>query len=284
VTTDPAQKGAPLNICITTLVDNTTSGPGLSAEHGLSFWIEYGDKAILFDTGQSDLLVQNAKALNIDLARANAIVLSHGHYDHTGGLSTVLGMAPQARLYLHPAAIEPKFSRSLLKAHSIGMPDSARQAIGHRDVIWTESPTQILDGVNLTGQVPRVTHFENVGGPFFLDENCQEPDPLLDDQALFIESSKGLVVVLGCAHAGVVNTLHRISDLSGGKDFYAVMGGMHLIHADTERIEKTIAAFQEFKLQRIGPAHCTGGKAIETFRNVFSEQYFDCSVGTRTTF
>ena len=189
------------NICITTLVENTTSGPGLLAEHGLSLWIEYGNRHILFDTGQSDILVQNAKALNIDLARADAIVLSHGHYDHTGGLSTVLDIAPKARIYLHPAAIEPKFSRSSHGACSIGMPDSARQAIRNREIIWTELPTQVFDGMGITGQVPRVNNFEDAGGPFFLDEDCREPDLLLDDQALFIESSKGLIVVFGCAHA-----------------------------------------------------------------------------------
>jgi 7,8-dihydropterin-6-yl-methyl-4-(beta-D-ribofuranosyl)aminobenzene 5'-phosphate synthase len=282
--TNSERKVVPLDICITTLVENTVSVPGLQAEHGLSFWIEYGDRHVLFDTGQSDLLVQNAKALNIDLARADAIVLSHGHYDHTGGLSTVLGMAPKARLYLHPAALEPKYSQSTPKGRSIGMPTSARQAIQNREVVWTDSPTEIFDGMSLTGQVPRANNFEDVGGPFFLDEDCRQPDPLLDDQALFIESTKGLIVVLGCAHAGVVNTLQWISELRRNEDFYAVMGGMHLINADPERIERTMIAFQQYNPRRIGPVHCTGGKAVETFQNVFPEQCFDCSTGTRILF
>lgn len=268
------------NICITVLVENTTSDPGLLAEHGLSLWIEYGNRHILFDTGQSDILVQNAKALNIDLAQADAIVLSHGHYDHTGGLSTVLDIAPKARLYLHPAAIEPKFSRNSPETRSIGMPDSARQAIRNREIIWTELPTQVFDGMGITGQVPRVNNFEDAGGAFFLDEDCREPDLLLDDQALFIESSTGLIVVLGCAHAGVVNTLQRISDINRRKHFYAVMGGMHLLNAIPERIERTITSFRQYDLQRIGPAHCTGGNAVERIRSAFPEQCFDCSVGT----
>ena len=272
------------NICITTLVENTASGPGLLAEHGLSLWIEYGNSRILFDTGQSDLLVQNAEALDIDLTQADAIVLSHGHYDHTGGLYTVLEIASKARLYLHPAAIEPKFSRSSPGAHSIGMPDSARKTIGDREVIWTESATQVFDGIGLTGQVPRVNNFEDAGGLFFLDEDCREPDPLLDDQALFIESSKGLIVILGCAHAGVVNTLQRISDINRGRHFYAVMGGMHLVNADTERIERTINTFREYGLQQIGPAHCTGDNAIERIIKAFPGLCFDCSVGKKIHF
>jgi 7,8-dihydropterin-6-yl-methyl-4-(beta-D-ribofuranosyl)aminobenzene 5'-phosphate synthase len=272
------------DICITTLVENTTSSLGLLAEHGLSFWIEYGNRHILFDTGQSELLVQNAKALNIDLAQADVIVLSHGHYDHTGGLSTVLGIARKAILYLHPAAIKLKFSRSSPKPCSIGMPDPVKKAIHSRKIIWTEFPTQVFDGIGLTGQVPRTNNFEDAGGPFFLDEGCREPDPLLDDQALFIESSKGLIVVFGCAHAGVVNTLQRISDINRGKHFYAVMGGMHLINADPERIERTITAFREYDLQIIGPAHCTGRNAVERIRSAFPEQCFDCSVGTWVRF
>ena len=268
-------------IRITTLVENTVFKAGLLAEHGLSFWIEYGGKRILFDTGQSDILIHNAKALGINLAEADAIVLSHGHYDHTGGLAAVLGIAPKARIYIHPAAVEPKFSQSSPKTRSIGMPDSGKKAMRGREVIWTETPTQVFSGVRVTGQVPRINHFEDVGGAFFLDKNCCEPDELLDDQTLFIETAKGLVIVFGCAHAGVVNTLNRIADLTEKEQFYAVMGGMHLLDASEERIERTIAVIREYNLQRIGPGHCTGTKAAEEFRRVFPKQCFTCSVGAR---
>jgi 7,8-dihydropterin-6-yl-methyl-4-(beta-D-ribofuranosyl)aminobenzene 5'-phosphate synthase len=107
---------------------------------------------------------------------------------------------------------------------------------------------------------------------------------LLDDQALFIESPVGLIAVFGCAHAGVVNTLQRISDLNRTKLIYAVMGGMHLMNADSDRIEKTIAALREYNPPKIGPAHCTGENVIERMRRAFPEQYFDCSVGQRIDF
>jgi len=269
------------DIRITTLVENTASGVGLLAEHGLSFWIEYDDKRILFDTGQSNILIQNAKALGINLADADTIILSHGHYDHTGGLAAVLDLANKAKIYLHPAAIEPKFSQKTSGVKSIGMPDSAKKAIQNRELIYTEVPTQIFPGVTVTGQVPRINNFEDVGGTFFLDENCQKPDELLDDQTLFIETTKGPVIVLGCAHAGVVNILRCIANLSKKKYFYAVMGGMHLLRASKERIERTENAFRQYHLERIGPAHCTGSSAVERFKKVFPEQYFMCCVGTR---
>ncbi len=272
------------DLCITTLVEDTALGGGLLAEHGLSFWIEDGDKRILFDTGQSDILVQNAKTLGINLAEADAIVLSHGHYDHTGGLPAVLDIAPRAPIYLHPAAMEPKFSRKGIKVERIGMPELAKRAIGTHKVIWTEKPTQISQGAVITGQIPRVNNFEEVGGTFFLDENCRRSDELLDDQTLVIESPKGLVVILGCAHAGVINTLHRVADLSKIKQFYAVIGGMHLLNASKERIEQAITVFREYNIQKIGVAHCTGASATRRFSNAFQDRCFSCSAGTQISF
>ena len=133
----------------------------------------------------------------------------------------------------------------------------------------------------VTGQVPHINDFEDVGGAFFLDENCQKPDELLDNQTLFIDSPKGLIVLLGCAHAGVVNTLHYVAKLSGEKNIYAVIGGMHLLNASAERIEHTIEIFRQYNVQRIGIAHCTGIKAVERFKSAFPNQCTMCPVGMR---
>jgi 7,8-dihydropterin-6-yl-methyl-4-(beta-D-ribofuranosyl)aminobenzene 5'-phosphate synthase len=202
------------NIRIITLIEDTSFSDGLLAEHGLSFFIEYGDKRILFDTGQSDMLVQNAETLDINLAEVDAIILSHGHYDHTGGLPAVLDIACKATVYLHPAAIEPKYNRKASGVKSIGMSAPTKKALQNYDVIWTKEPFQIFQGVTITGQIPRVNDFEDVESDFFLDKNCRRNDVLLDDQSLIIGSQKELVVIFGCAHDGVINTLRRIADLS----------------------------------------------------------------------
>jgi len=267
------------NIRITTLVENTASGAGLLAEHGLSFWIEYGDKRILFDTGQSDILIKNAKVLGIDLAETDAIVLSHGHYDHTGGLASVLNIAEKAKIYLHPAATEPKFSKKFSGSKLIGMSDSAKKAIQGRDVIWTATPAQLFSGIAVTGQVPHINNFEDVGGAFFLDENCQKSDKLLDDQSLFIESAKGLIVVFGCAHSGVVNTLDYIRKSTGQNKIYAVIGGTHLANASQIRIANTIDAFKKYEIQKIVPLHCTGQSAVENFENAFGDKCLSLGTG-----
>jgi 7,8-dihydropterin-6-yl-methyl-4-(beta-D-ribofuranosyl)aminobenzene 5'-phosphate synthase len=272
------------DINITILIENTTHKASLKTEHGLSFWIEYGEKKVLFDTGQTESILYNAKILHIDLAKTDAILLSHGHYDHTGGLPAVLGIASKAKIYLHPAATEPKFSQKVSQVKYIGMPDSAKKAIQDRHIIWTSAPAQIFAGVSLTGQVLRLNDYEDVGGAFFADEDCQKSDELLDDQALFIESSKGLVVVLGCAHSGVVNTLDYISSLTGRNSIYAVIGGMHLLHANHKRIANTINAFQKYEVQKIVPLHCTGRKATMNLKNAFGNRCSFLSTGGQIIF
>jgi len=275
-------RGQKKTIEITTLVDNTAK-EGFQSEHGLSFWIEYGDRRVLFDTGQSDIVVKNAKLLDVNLADTEAIVLSHGHYDHTGGLAAVLNIARKANIYLHPEALKPKFGLKDNETKAIGMSDSAKQVIlrmaGNKKVIGTKMPTEVSKGLFVTSRIPRNNSYEDVGGDFFLDSNCNKPDTLPDDQAMFFDSPNGLIVLLGCAHAGVVNTLHYIAKLSGEKRIYTVIGGMHLLNASAERIEYTIEAFRQYDVQKIGLAHCTGNNTVKKFKNVFSDQCFVCSVG-----
>ena len=221
------------------LVEDHGTDPALATEHGLSLWIEAGDQHVLFDTGQTDLVLTNALALGIDLTQTDAIVLSHGHYDHTGGMPAVLDMAPQARIFMHPEATEAKFSSKGSGVHPIGMPEQTRQALEGRAVTWTATPTVVCPGISVTGQVPRINALEGVGRDFYLDQWCDRPDPIVDDQSLCIETKRGISVILGCAHAGVMNTLRYIAGLTQAESFHTLVGGMHLLHASDEQIEQT---------------------------------------------
>ena len=246
---------------ITVLVDNVARAPHLIAEHGLSVWIEADDHTILFDTGQGGALEPNAKHLAARLERADAIVLSHGHYDHTGSLSHVLARAEDAPIYIHPLAFAAKYARRNQPPHRyIGMPAQVASdlQLSRARVHLTAAPAQICPGVWATGQIPRLADFEATDSPFFLDEGCTERDAILDDQALFVDTVSGLVVVLGCAHSGVVNTLDWIARVTGRTSIHAVLGGMHLFDASTERISATAAA--------LGRYECASGRALPLHR------------------
>ena len=272
---------------ITTLVDDTAGARRLLGEHGLAFWIDTGSQRILFDTGQGCVIMGNARELDIRLETADKIVVSHGHDDHVGGLPDILQLARQSRVYAHPAAFEPKYSRhDDGTIRHIGFPahNGTKPCENARELNLANEPVAIGDGIFITGEIPRLTDFEDTGGSYFLDEACQRPDIILDDQALFFECTEGIVVLLGCAHSGVVNTLAHVTQLTDGKPIHAVIGGMHLLQASKERIERTVAALREIDVKRLGLAHCTGMDAAATFWSAFPERCFPCPVGTTMEF
>ena len=272
---------------ITTLVENTAGGRGLLAEHGLAFWIEIGSQNILFDTGQGMALAHNAEVLGVDLGTTDAVVLSHGHYDHAGGVDSVLKCASQVNLYAHPAAFENKFVRGREgTAYAAGAPGLSEEEVSARaaKLELTRGPTEIAEGVWVTGEIPRRTRFEDTGGPFYCDEACTTADRLPDDQALYIESKPGLVVLLGCAHSGLVNTLDYVNELTGQDRIRAVLGGMHLVGASDERLARSEEALQRYHVQCIGPAHCTGRAAATRLWKRFPDRCVECTAGTRFVF
>jgi 7,8-dihydropterin-6-yl-methyl-4-(beta-D-ribofuranosyl)aminobenzene 5'-phosphate synthase len=269
-------------IRITVLVENTAQGAGILAEHGLAYWIEWDGRKTLFDTGQGNVLASNAYRMGIPLREADAIVLSHGHYDHTGGLPEALKTNRLATVCAHPAAFAPKYARNTDgSASEIGLPHAAERAIRslRNRLVYTSQPTPVAVRLTVTGPVPRLTDFEDVGGPFFLDQACTKPDPLEDDQSVFLDTLEGTVVLLGCAHSGIINTLRYIRRLTGDRPLRAVIGGMHLGDASPERIARTIEELRRIGVQQLAPGHCTGMPATVALWTAFPTVCVTCHVG-----
>jgi 7,8-dihydropterin-6-yl-methyl-4-(beta-D-ribofuranosyl)aminobenzene 5'-phosphate synthase len=265
----------------------------LVAEHGLAQMVGVFRGArkhsILFDTGYtSGGVLHNLEQLGMDLEGIEAIVLSHGHMDHTGSLYSILDrLSRPIPVVVHPEAFHtPRYfglndGRKLRFPHTLRRDDLAKSG---GEILESEKPLLLCEGAILvTGEVERTTPFERGLPNATLDrDGKEEKDPIRDDQALVIHlRGKGLVVVSGCAHAGIVNTVLYAKKLTGIDALHAVIGGFHLSGPVFEPIlEETVEAFKEMAPELIVPMHCTGWKGIHRFAEAFPDSFVLNSVGS----
>ncbi len=268
-------------------MENTVHGRGVLAEHGLSFLIEIDGHRLLLDTGQGLAIRNNAERFGVDLSAITALILSHGHYDHTGGIASLPKRREPCPVYVHPAAFGPKYSlHEDGSIHDVGMPLSSRSVLdnGSCRLELNKGPNIASGCVLVTGEVPRQNAYEDTGGAFYTDEACTAPDRLIDDQAVAIHTSEGVVLLLSCAHAGTVNTMDFVAGLLGVSRFRAVIGGMHLLDASGTRIAATIEAFRRYDVGIVGPCHCTGDRAVRRMQSELPDRFRVVESGTRLVF
>jgi 7,8-dihydropterin-6-yl-methyl-4-(beta-D-ribofuranosyl)aminobenzene 5'-phosphate synthase len=276
---------------LTIITENTVVGKrdGLYAEHGFSLFLERPGLRMLFDTGPAGIAtLHNAARLGIDFRSVDAIALSHGHADHTGGLPGVLrAVGKPIPVHAHPGIFGDRYSkRADGRITYGGMPykREALEGLGAAFELSTEFRA-IADGVYVTGQIPRRRPFETGDAELYVRRNgALVQDPLLDDQSLVAETEDGLLVILGCCHAGLVNTLDQIRALLPGRPIHTVLGGTHLGFAPAEQLAQTAATLRTLEIRTIGLSHCTGLKAGAFLARELGGGVEFCNVGHLATF
>jgi len=268
---------------ITILVDNNVvPGKGLVPEHGFSAVLERDGRKVIFDSGQGPALVHNSIALNFDLTSLDAAVFSHGHYDHTGGLSHIVELNPGIEVVLHPDAFSSRLSirDSTTAPRSIGIPFKRKmiEGLGACFTCITRFE-EIRPGVWFTGEVPRVFGPSLDPRLFRSVDNHPIPDMIKDDASLVMDTYSGAVLLLGCAHAGLKNILYHVRRQLGIDRVHTVIGGTHLGPADKSETMAAIEALEEFKVEQIAPAHCTGTGPAEVLRAHFGSRFVEAAAG-----
>ena len=236
-------------------------------EPAFSVLVEDGDEKILFDAGYSDVVIRNAETMGIDLNKLDQIALSHGHHDHACGLKYMLDDCEIAGLPL--TACEGAFDHREIPEKDLSAPFDRKKAAELFDLRLTDRPVRLSEHIIFLGPVPRNNDFEN-GEPLGTvthEDGISEPDRVLDDSSLVIETADGLFILTGCAHSGICNTIEYAKQVTGEDRIAGVLGGFHLFRTG-HRIDETIRYFEENNVKELYPCHCANFKCRAAINEV----------------
>ena len=267
---------------VTCLIDNAVlPHTSLRGEHGVAFLVDCEDGRVLFDTGASeDVLLHNLEASGVELDSIDVLVLSHSHPDHTGGLPALLERRPGLPVYAHPELLRKRFSKRGGQMKDRGLPLDVDVLRQRSDLRLSEQPQEVLAGVWTTGEILDRPEPEGRSPHHFVRDGAGWlPDPYRDDISLVLDTSHGPVLLCGCCHAGLLNTLLHVQHALD-RCPVAVVGGMHLINADEVQLRRLIEALRAVGPPALYPNHCTGQAAYVALSLAFGEQVGPCPAGT----
>jgi 7,8-dihydropterin-6-yl-methyl-4-(beta-D-ribofuranosyl)aminobenzene 5'-phosphate synthase len=272
-----------MQVEIVTLIENSLGEHlDLQNEHGLSFLIRIDREQIIFDTGQSAKFIRNAAVLNFDLHRTNQVVLSHGHYDHSGGFRDLVNTIGNSfQLHIGPDFLKPKYAQNngALKFLGNNFDDEYLRSKRIETCYVEQDVVEIVPGVYGVANFEKMTDFEPINPRFCFCSGTQRTiDRFEDEVVVVVDHPRGLIVLLGCSHPGVVNILKTIVKRFN-KPVFAILGGTHLVEADEERLRQTFAFFRQLNPSMLGISHCSGEKAVRFLKNSESS-FFINSTGT----
>jgi len=260
-----------------TILCNDKARRPFSSEHGFSALVETGSSSVLFDTGSSDLFLNTMKILNLNPSEIKNIVLSHGHYDHVGGLR-YLPSKGDLKVWVKGSIFLPNFSGKRFAGIDWGKLKSSLQ------FSELESSCQrICDSIFSWGPAPMENSFEEPDPKFQIIQGEEKRRNLFEEELnLVIEAESGLTLLTGCAHRGIANIAYGAQNLFK-KRIRMIVGGFHLFNASLERIRRVIDFFNGFGVEKIVPCHCTGERAVKLFRRKFKGEVLACETGTSIT-
>lgn len=271
----------------TVIVENSVpidSHHPFCGEHGFSLLLETAGKKILLDTGQTGIVVQNLSLLGVHPAQLDVLVLSHGHYDHAGGLPYILtNRTEEIPVYAHSGIFIPRYSTGTHSRHYVGIP-YLKEDLALKGADWrlSSEPAEIAPRLWFSGQLPRITAYETGDTRLVTSTaaGCDCQDPIADDTVLYYADSKGLVVIGGCTHSGLVNAVRYGMTISGATRLRGWIGGTHLGPVSGEQQNKTLDALENFAPDFIAAGHCTGFTMMAELHKRFGERFTPALVST----